>query len=319
MEGWDTDIIISDIDDHEGQEGDQEAEEDGEHHPGESHVLLAGELSRGGGHRAAVVGVSCHITPGLSHLVVDGGVADDNGNHGQHEPEEEQELLGRGIIVLEDGAGEGWRIEAQTTPHTEERRDHHTEGKEPQQRDHEVNEVLAIHAVVQAVVGDQDVSVDGDGHHVEQRCGHVAIEEEWEDAAEGVAEHPGLMDIPGGGERQVYRAEEKVGYAEADDEGGGGVESQLSVPTQGDDGDEVTQDSDDNKDDAGSGGEDRGGSRVVDKTCGGILLGAAVVVHAGDGLVDGGNLLDQSGGSGCHCHCTPGQGRGTAQHYQFPE
>lgn len=37
-------VIVGDIDDHERQEGDEEAEEDGEHHPGEAQVLLAGHL-----------------------------------------------------------------------------------------------------------------------------------------------------------------------------------------------------------------------------------------------------------------------------------
>lgn len=111
MDGWDANIIIGDIDDHEGEEGDHEAEEDGEHHPGEAHVLLAGELRRGGG-GAAAVGVGCNVTPGLPNLVINGRVADDNGDHGKHKAEDEQELLGRGSLFLEDGAGEGGRVEA---------------------------------------------------------------------------------------------------------------------------------------------------------------------------------------------------------------
>lgn len=70
--------------------------------------------------------------------------------------------------------------------------------------------MLAIHAVVEAVVGDEDVPVDSDGHHVEQRGGHVAVEEEREHAAEGIPEHPGLVDVPGGREGQVDGAEEEV-------------------------------------------------------------------------------------------------------------
>lgn len=97
------------------------------------------------------------------YLVVNGRVADDNGDHREQEPEEEQELLGRGSFYLEDGAGEGGRIEAQATPQTEERRDHHAEGEEPDQGDHEVNEVLTVHAVVEAVVSDEDVPEGGGG------------------------------------------------------------------------------------------------------------------------------------------------------------
>lgn len=304
------DIIISDVHDHEGQEGDQEAEEDGEHHPGETHVLLAGEGRRGRGHRAAVVGVSSYVTPRLLHLVINGRVAGDNSNHGKQETKEEQELLGRGPVSLEDGAGEGWGVEAQLSPDPEERWDHHAEGEEPDEGDHEVYEVLAVHSVIEAVVCDENVPVHSDGHHVEKRRGHIPVEEEWEHTAEGVAEHPGLVDVPGGGERQVNGAEEKVRYAEADDEGGGGVESQLPIPAKGDDRDEVTQDSDDYEEDAGTGGKDCGGPRVVDEACD-IPLGATAVLHARSGVVDGGRLLDESSRLGFHCHCTPGPGPNT--------
>lgn len=37
-------VIVGDIDYHERQEGDEEAQEDGEHHSGEAQVLLAGRL-----------------------------------------------------------------------------------------------------------------------------------------------------------------------------------------------------------------------------------------------------------------------------------
>lgn len=49
MEQRGTYIVIGDVDDHERQEGDEEAEEDGEHHPGETQVLLAGHLGAVGG------------------------------------------------------------------------------------------------------------------------------------------------------------------------------------------------------------------------------------------------------------------------------
>lgn len=44
---------------------------------------------------------------GPTNLVVDGRVASDDGDHREEEAEEEQKLLGRGAVVLEDGAGEG--------------------------------------------------------------------------------------------------------------------------------------------------------------------------------------------------------------------
>ena len=57
--------------------------------------------------------------------------------------------------------------------------------------------------VVAAVVGDQDVSVDGDGHHVHQGGRNVAVKEEWEDATESRAQGPGLVNIPG----QIIRSQ----------------------------------------------------------------------------------------------------------------
>lgn len=39
--------------------------------------------------------------------------------------------------------------------------------------------------------------VDGNGHHVEQRGRNIAVEEEWEDLAQRLSKHPGLVDVPG--------------------------------------------------------------------------------------------------------------------------
>ena len=41
--------------------------------------------------------------------------------------------------------------------------------------------------------------VDGDGDHVHEGAGHVAVEEEGEHPAERGAQGPGLVDIPGHG------------------------------------------------------------------------------------------------------------------------
>ena len=45
VEGGDLDVVVNDIDQHEGQETDQEGDEDGQHHLGEAEVLLP--LGRG--------------------------------------------------------------------------------------------------------------------------------------------------------------------------------------------------------------------------------------------------------------------------------
>ena len=40
MKGGDLDVVVNDIDQHEGQETHQEGDEDGEHHLGQAKVLL---------------------------------------------------------------------------------------------------------------------------------------------------------------------------------------------------------------------------------------------------------------------------------------
>ena len=44
---------------------------------------------------------------------------------------------------------------------------------------------------------DDGLPVDGDGDHVHEGAGHVAVEEEGEHAAECRAQGPCLVDIPG--------------------------------------------------------------------------------------------------------------------------
>lgn len=47
-----------------------------------------------------------------------------------------------------------------------------------------------------------NLPVDSDGHHVEERGGYIPIEEEGEYSAEGVPEHPFLVDVPVGSRRR---------------------------------------------------------------------------------------------------------------------
>ena len=46
------------------------------------------------------------------------------------------------------------------------------------------------------MMSDEDISVDSDGHHVHERTGDIAVEEEWEDATQGRSQSPSLMNIP---------------------------------------------------------------------------------------------------------------------------
>ena len=62
-----------------------------------------------------------HRPPALPDPVEDGGVAEDDGDAGQQEAEDEEELLGRLAVLLEDGAGEGGAVQAQGAPHLGDR------------------------------------------------------------------------------------------------------------------------------------------------------------------------------------------------------
>ena len=96
MEGRDLDVVVNDIDQHEGQETDEEGDEDGKHHLGEAEVLLP--LGRG---HAVLLGfcrgtgaVLLYVQPALSDSVEDGRVAQDDSNAGQQKSKDEEKLLG---------------------------------------------------------------------------------------------------------------------------------------------------------------------------------------------------------------------------------
>lgn len=96
------------------------------------------------------------------------------------------------------------------------------------------------------------------------------------------------------------------------------MESQLPVPTQRNDGDEVTQNADEYEDDAGHGGEDCGGPGVVDEA-GGVPLGSTVCAFTGGGVVGDGHLLDKGGRLDLHCHCSLCHKHDTSRHSGFAE
>ena len=123
------------------------------------------------------------VWPALSHAVEDGGVAEDDGDAGKQESKDEEKLLRRLAVFLEDGAGEGSLVKAQSSPEFKQRRKDHAEGEHPDTEYHEDDIGLAVDVVVTSVVGYQDVSVDSDGHHVHQGAGNIPIEEEGEDSA----------------------------------------------------------------------------------------------------------------------------------------
>ena len=123
------------------------------------------------------------VLPALSHSVEDGRVAEDDGNAGQQKSKDEEKLLGRLAVFLEDGAGESGLVKSQSSPELQQRRKDHSEGKHPDTEYHEDDIGLAVDVVIPSVVGYQDVAVDSDGHHVHQGAGHVPVEEEREDSA----------------------------------------------------------------------------------------------------------------------------------------
>ena len=120
MEGGDLDVVVNNVDQHEGQETDEEGNENGQHHLGEAKVLFP--LGRGyavllgGGSGAGAklvlldvesesnylyepVTLSVLASPALSHPVEDGGVAENNCDAGQQKSKDEEKLL-RGLAIF---------------------------------------------------------------------------------------------------------------------------------------------------------------------------------------------------------------------------
>lgn len=69
--------------------------------------------------------------------------------------------------------------------------------------------------------------------HAEQTDGHVAVEHDWEYLAERLAQCPLLHRVSDRLQWHADGAEEQVGDAQRDDEGGRGVIAQLWTPDQG--------------------------------------------------------------------------------------
>ena len=74
--------------------------------------------------------------------------------------------------------------------------------------------------------------IDGDEDHAEEGRRNVAVEEEGEEAAEGVAEDPRLVNVPRGRQGQIEGAKEEVGAGQAEHKGRRGVRPQLAAPQQ---------------------------------------------------------------------------------------
>ena len=136
------------------------------------------------------------FSPALSDSVEDGRVAQDDSNTGKQESKSHEKLLGRGSVLLEDGAGEGGFVQTKSAPHLHQRRQNHAEREDPDTEDHEEDVEFVVDLIVSSMMSDEDISVDSDGHHVHQRAGHIAVEEEWEDATQGRPQSPSLMNIP---------------------------------------------------------------------------------------------------------------------------
>lgn len=74
--------------------------------------------------------------------------------------------------------------------------------------------------------------VNSDEDHAEERCGHIAVEEEWEQATQRLAEDPRLVDVARRRQRQIEGAEEQIGAGQTQDERRRGVRAQFTAPDQ---------------------------------------------------------------------------------------
>ena len=185
--------------------------------------------------------LNVHAT--LANPVEDGGVATDDGEAGKNKTEHHEKLFRGFSVHLEDGAGECLFVEPRRAPDAQQGRQHHAEREQPDGGHHQEDVETGVDPAVPRVAAYQHVPVDRDGDHVHQRGGDIAVEEEGEDATEGVAESPLLVNISGRRERKVNGGEEQIRDGETDDKGRCGVNSQFLASQKSHHRDEVASNS----------------------------------------------------------------------------
>lgn len=127
-------FVVHHIGQHERQEADEEAQKDGDHHHGQPVVLArlsrtcgghigsssawGASLARSTGPNLEVV-VAADLLLLMEHRDVDAGVRNDDHQAGQQETDQEEGLLDRLALLLEDRAGEGGLVQSHLAPDTQ--------------------------------------------------------------------------------------------------------------------------------------------------------------------------------------------------------
>lgn len=139
MHEWHLDFIVKDVGEHKGEEAEQEAHEDGQHHSRQSRVLSLSlcrlcsspRILPGGALRRILwlLRVRLQPQPLSSHRVVDARIGNDDNQARQEDSEEEEHLLRRSsLFIPQNSAGESLLVQAQATIQAEQ--GHHLKDRE---------------------------------------------------------------------------------------------------------------------------------------------------------------------------------------------
>jgi len=122
-------LVVHHIGQHQRKEAHEEAQEDGDHHDGQSVVFARLSRARGGHVGSAGGGAFSRSTRTdlevvvvadflllVQHRDVDAGVRDDYDQAGQQEADHEQRFLDRSSLLLEYCAGEGGFVQTHLAP-----------------------------------------------------------------------------------------------------------------------------------------------------------------------------------------------------------
>lgn len=108
------------------------------------------------------------VLPALPHAPIDAEVGDTNDHARYNESQNEEELLRAGTILLQNGAGECGRFQAQCSPYTEQRWQQQRETQRPNHDQHQDDPLGGVQLRVYVRSRDQYVPIYSNRHHAEQ-------------------------------------------------------------------------------------------------------------------------------------------------------
>lgn len=113
------DLVVHDVDQHEWQKAQQEAQKNSEHKFGNSRVFSALKSTV-----LSTIGMSFQGHATRSHAPINAQVRDNYHQARYHEAQNEEKLFRAGTIFLQDRTGERRGVQTKGTPDSEPRRNH---------------------------------------------------------------------------------------------------------------------------------------------------------------------------------------------------